>query len=210
MEETKNKNQVSDLQEIEQTQSIEEASSFMEWVKQQRERKKLEPKHQPLPKTTTQQIESVPPIAPFSELEIIATDSKGRKHLIGAMDKGIIKEKSKEITQKKKNYSLKLLGSVNNSKIYYNIPNDEFWIEVYTYGKTSRRTASIKLENHDIQTLRAFTIAHARDFMLPLPKQLWIGKKLREKIQTIRGRFNKEVVPIPLNSSRKQRSFGKL
>ncbi len=42
MEKAKNKKiQVLDLQEIENPQSIEEASSFMEWVKQQKEREKL-------------------------------------------------------------------------------------------------------------------------------------------------------------------------
>ena len=183
---------------------------FMTWVQTKQAIENLDIREQKSNEDKTQQIETVPPIAPFTDLEIIATDSKGRKHLIGAMDKGLIKEKSKEIRKKKKNYSLKLLCNVNNSKIYYNIPNDEFWIEIYTYGKINRKTGSIKLENHDIQTLRAFSIAHARDFTLPLPKQLWLRNQLRKKIQQISNRFNKEVFPLHENPSRKPRSFGKL
>lgn len=209
MKQQKKNNQVSDLTKPEIYESVEDAPSFLEWAKQQQEREKLGLKPN-LTKMKEKQIESVPKIAPFSELEIYATDDKGNKHLIGAMDKGLIKEKNRDVKIKPKNYSLKRLANVSNSKLYYNIEYGDFWLEVYNYGKPNRKITSIKLENHDIQTLKAFAIAHARDFCLPVPKQIWIGKKLRKKIQKICEIFHKEVFPTHEELSRKNQCFGKL
>lgn len=136
--------------------------------------------------------EEKPLIGVFKELELVATDTKGKIHKIGAMDKGVLH--AEKLKRKERNPDLIHLCSIGNSKVYYNIPKDQYWIEVYqptwiNNKRMMKKVGSIKLEPHDFETMKMLGILYDRDFNNPLPQTIYVKKKDRKKAKQIMRKF---------------------
>lgn len=102
----------------------------------------------------------------------------------------------KKVTVKRfdyaKNPNLKEVVRINHSIIYQFLDSGDF--VQFTFDPTGEQEPVWnKLENHDIENLHAFCIAHQRNFHNPPSyPQVWIRKKVRKKMQKIMEKFHEE------------------
>jgi len=80
------------------------------------------------------------------------------------------------------NPNLKKILKFNNLIIYQFKDSGDF--AVFTHHP-EKKPIWTKLDDHDIVSLEAFCIAYHRQFRNPISRQLWIGKRLRRKIEKI-------------------------
>lgn len=80
------------------------------------------------------------------------------------------------------NPNLKKILKFNNLVIYQFKDSGDF--AVFTHHP-ERKPIWTKLDNHDVESLEAFCLAYHRQFRYPIPRQLWIGRRLRRKIEKI-------------------------
>lgn len=142
-----------------------------------------------------EEIEEKPLIANVKELEITAIDTKGEPRKLYGMTKGVIREQ--KLPEIKRNPDLKFLSYIGHSKVYYNIPNDEFWIEVYEPSrikginkKTMIKIGSIKLEDHDFETMYVLSLLYNRNFPDSLPQTVYVRNKDHKKAKEIIEKWN--------------------
>lgn len=128
--------------------------------------------------------------------ETVEKDKEGNVRLKTLIPvKSLVHEEKLQI--KKKNPDLVFLCNISNSKIYYNIPKDEFWLEVYqptwiNHKRTLRKVGSVKLEQHDLETMKILGILYERNFNNPLPQTIYVKKRDRRKAKQIKERFDRE------------------
>ena len=180
----------------------EDPTPFMTGLRLEEALSHLSQLEQTLEEEAYEKNEEKPLVGVFEELELIGRDTKGEVHKIGAMTKGVLQ--AHKLQKMKRNPDLIHLCNINNSKVYYNIPKDQCWIEVYqptwiNRKRIMKKVGSIKLEKHDIENMWAFADIVLHDCHNPIPKQRWITKKLRKKEQKILEKL-----------SRKNHCFGKL
>lgn len=170
----------------------EDPTPFMTGLGLEKALGRLPQLEQTLEEETYEKTQGKPLVGVFEELELIGRDTKGEVHKIGAMTKGVLQ--AQKLQKMKKNPDLIHLCSISNSKVYYNIPKDQYWIEVYqptwiNHKRMMKKVGSIKLEPHDFETMKMLGILYDRDFNNPLPQTIYVKKKDRKKAKQIMKKF---------------------
>ena len=104
------------------------------------------------------------------------------------------KPMEKRTYEYKANPNIIALLNLSSSKIYYNLEDDCYYLYVFSLDR-KRILRKIKLEKHDIQWLLAFALydRYGED----LPKQLWINRDIKNKVQKIVEREKQHYETIP-------------
>lgn len=169
---------------------LNEALGFLDQLKQPLEELPKEEQTETYEKT-----EEKPLVGVFKKLEIVAEDTKGKIHKIGAMEKSLFH--AEKLQKKEENPDLICLCSIGRTKIYYNQVTDEFWkLNLKPVWINHKRNMVIeswdKLEPHDFETMKMLGILYDRDFNNPLPQTIYVKKKDRKKAKRIKERFDCE------------------
>jgi len=101
----------------------------------------------------------------------------------------VIKERPMQIVsyEPKKNPYLIQLANISNAKLYWSLEDFDLWL--YTFSRDRKHIIrKLKIESHDIKDLLAVCLwfIYGDD----LPKTIWIGKKLRQRILTLHEKVN--------------------
>lgn len=86
------------------------------------------------------------------------------------------------------NPNLKEVIKINHSIIYQFLDSGDF--AQFTFDPSGEQQPIWnKLEDHDIENLEAFSMAHHRQFHNPIPKRVRVRKKIQRKMRNIIDKF---------------------
>ena len=103
----------------------------------------------------------------------------------------------------RRNPNIIFLFRVNSAKMYYHIENDCYWLYVFS-GDRGRIRRKIRIQKHDIQWLLAFALYDR--YGEELPKQLWINRDMKKKVEKIVERERQHYETMPFDQPKKKPS----